>query len=424
MPQFEYSRANTPHSGARPNLAWTALLAMLAPVLFWLIASRSLVAYLVPTAPETALLLRSTDPAALVALAEKAIEVDKDPTPKSLNEARNRLEQALMEIPLNARALRLLGQLSERVHADAAAAKAMQTAARYSSQETIAVDWVMRNSFQNKDYVAAAHYADVLLRTQPQFLKFALPVLGRMAEDDAAKKEVDKLLADDPPWRSIFFSELGEAVTDARTPLKLLLSLKDTPAPPTEAEVQAYLAFLFQHKLYKFAYFAWRQFLPAEQVAHTGLLFNGGFETQPSGSPFDWTILWTEGATIKIAPRPDASTNNALLVEFGQGRVTLRGVLETVMLPPGAYRLIGSFKGNIAGRRGLQWSVVCGAAAIGESPMILGSFPEWRQFEIVFQVPPTGCAAQTVRLDFTARSSSEQLVSGAIWFDDLSIVRQ
>ncbi len=425
MPRLEHSHADSPHAAARPKLAWTAFVLLLAPVLFWLIASRSFVAYLVPTAPETALALRSTDPAALVALADKSLEGDKDSSSASLREARDRLEAALEEFPINARALRLFGQLSEREHADAAAAKAMQAAARYSSQETIAVGWVMRNSFQNKDYVAAAHYADVLLRTQPQFLSFALPVLGKMAEDNAARKEVNKILAAGPAWRYEFFMGLGEVITDARTPLNLLVSLKDTPAPPKAAEVQAYLSFLFQHKLYKFAYFAWRQFLPSEQLANTGLLFNGNFEIAPSGAPFDWTLLPADGAIIEIAARPDAPDKSALLVEFGQGRVNFRGVFQTVMLPPGEYRLIGSYKGNVVGLRGMQWSVLCvGGAAIGESEMILGSFPEWRQFEFVFEVPPTGCVAQTVRLDLAARSSSEQLVSGTIWFDDLSIARQ
>ena len=141
-----------------------AFLALLAPVLFWLIISRSLVAYLVQTEPETALSLNSSDPSALVALAEKTILFDKDPTTKSLNEARGRLEEALSEFPLNARALRLLGQLLARTGDDAKATKAMQTAARYSSQEVIAVDWAMRSSFQNKDYHSTAYYADVLLR--------------------------------------------------------------------------------------------------------------------------------------------------------------------------------------------------------------------------------------------------------------------
>ena len=308
MSPSNYSRENKRRGLALPPLAWMGFLALLAPALVWLIISRSLVAYLVQTEPETALSLNSSDPSALVALAEKAILFDKNPTTKSLSEARGRLEQALSEFPLNARALRLLGQSLARTGDDAGATRAMRTAARYSSQELIAVDWAMRNSFQNKDYRSAAYYADVLLRVNADLYKFAAPILGRMAEDEVGKKEIAKLFATNPPWRGWFFNGLGMTVTDARAPLELLLSLKETNAPPRPDELQAYIAFLFQHKFYKFAYFAWRQFLPPEQLAHTGLLFNGGFETKPSGVLFDWKLEQADGAFVDIAPRPDSPT--------------------------------------------------------------------------------------------------------------------
>ena len=205
MSPSDYSRKNKRRGLARPPLAWMGFLALLAPVLVWLIISRSLVAYLVQSEPETALSLNSSDPSALVALAEKAILFDKNPSTKSLNEAHGRLEEALSEFPLNARALRLLGQSLARTGDDAKATKAMQAAARYSSQELIAVDWTMRSSFRERDYHSAANYADVLLRVHADLYEFAAPVLGRMAEDEVGKKEIVKLLATNPPWRwSVF----------------------------------------------------------------------------------------------------------------------------------------------------------------------------------------------------------------------------
>jgi hypothetical protein len=255
--------------------------------------------------------------------------------------------------------------------------------------------------------------------------KFALPILGRMAEDEVGKKEIKKLFATNPPWRFWFFIEPGLAITDARTPLELLLSLKDTDAPPTPGELQGYIGFLFGSKFYKFSYFVWRQFLPPEQLAHTGLLFNGGFETKPSGALFDWKLEPADGAFVDIAPQPGAPDKNALSVEFGQGRVNFGGVWEMVILPPGVYRLTGSYEGNVTGRRGMQWSVLCfGGSAIGESQMIVGTFPEERQFEFDFKVPRTGCEVQTVRLDLAARTSSEQLVAGLVRFANLSIQRK
>ena len=95
------------------------------------------------------------------------------------------------------------------------------------------------------------------------------------------------------------------------------------------------------------------------------------------------------------------------------------------MLPPGAYSFKGSLRGEVVGRRGVLWDISCrDGASLGQSEMLVGSFPDWRAFEFSLVVPETGCAAQLVKLKLAARSPSEQLVSGAIWFDEFSISRQ
>jgi hypothetical protein len=51
--------------------------------------------------------------------------------------------------------------------------------------------------------------------------------------------------------------------------------------------------------------------------------------------------------------------------------------------------------------------------------MMLGIAPIWTAFSVKLTVPDTGCPAQELRLVLAARSASEQLVSGTIWYDDL-----
>jgi hypothetical protein len=55
--------------------------------------------------------------------------------------------------------------------------------------------------------------------------------------------------------------------------------------------------------------------------------------------------------------------------------------------------------------------------------MVIGVAPVWKDFEFSFTVPSTDCRAQYVRLTLDARSASEQLVSGAIWYNGLRIAR-
>jgi hypothetical protein len=52
-----------------------------------------------------------------------------------------------------------------------------------------------------------------------------------------------------------------------------------------------------------------------------------------------------------------------------------------------------------------------------------GSSPTWQDIDLTFEVPDNDCTAQYVTLQLDARSASEQFVSGAIWYDELSVVR-
>ncbi len=180
----------------------------------------------------------------------------------------------------------------------------MQGAAQRSLQESLAIFWMMRQSYRDQDFAEAIRYADILLRTRPQLSEHVFPMLGRIAEIPKAKGELKGILAKDPPWRAQFFDALPRNVTDARTPLELLLSLRDVAAPPTDAEQQAYLQALIDHKLYELAYYSWLQFLPPEQLSNTGRLFNGSFEVPPSGLPFDWVFQKASGVNIKFAAAP------------------------------------------------------------------------------------------------------------------------
>jgi hypothetical protein len=175
----------------------------------------------------------------------------------------------------------------------------------------MAIAWLAGKSADRQDHAAAMHYADVLLRTRPQASKDVVPLLAQMAENGTAVTELKAMLAQNPPWRAQFFELLPNSITDARTPLDLLIAVKHSPVPPTTAELRSYLNFLVGRRFYALAYYTWLQFLSPEEFSGVGYVFNGGFEAPPSGLPFDWSITTGAGTTVDIDTVPDEEGNHA-----------------------------------------------------------------------------------------------------------------
>lgn len=450
------------------------LLGVLGLWLGWEIVSHSFAAYLATVDPAAALRLRPTEVAALIAEADLVLnaalnkgrtseaaasgaaeEVAQDsgvmqwadfarkafnaqasntsgapvsPDIAALDAAtRTRVhtlaQRALASDPLNARAMRILSQVANEDSVD----KLMQAAVRRSVRESIAVYWLMQERAKHGDHAAAVHYADVLMRTRANALPLALPTLVRAAESDGAGS-LKEVLAANPPWRSPALAEITRCVRDPRTPLDLLLSLRDTANPPTTGDLSRYIWHLIEGRHYALAYYTWLQFLPPERLRAAGYLFNGNFENAPSGLPFDWTFKAGPGVTVDFAARLDEERQHALYVEFGAGRAEFGGVRQLLMLPAGRYQLTGKYRGSVRGRRGLVWKVSClgdgwRGAELGASAMMLGAAPTWQRFEVSITVPETGCPMQRLELRLDARSTSEQLVAGSIWYDDLTIER-
>lgn len=469
------SHAATAQSG-RSKAIGAIVLAGLGTLLVWQIATRSLAAYLAEESPQAALRLQADEPTALAALADRTLnprdgaadtagrEALKDdatvrmdgwaeialkaaaarlsaaadehggaagivgpPSSEVQAQARHLALAALREHPLNARALRVLGQIAALEGETERAERFMRAAADRSLGESFAVYWLMQTSFEAKEPQQAVAYADVFLRKRPQFLDHAMPMLAQLAEsgDEGSVAVLKSALVENPPWRQRFFEGLPKHTRDARTALNLLLSLKETEAPPTLPELNAYLSALIKNDRYELAYYTWLQFLPAEELSKIGYLNNASFEAPPTGLPFDWVMRQGRGATIDIAAVPGEAGSLGLLIELGPGRAEFHGVTQMLLLSPGDYRLKGKLKGETHGPRGLQWRMTCAATGkeIGAGPMFLGAEPRWSRFDFDFTVPDADCRAQELRLQLAARSASEQLVHGSVWYDDLSIAR-
>ncbi len=403
----------------------------LATVLAWLIVTHSFAAYFGQTEPRWALWLNAREPTALFSLADDEVNpVAKDGSPESpklpkkrLQELRAQAELALLSDPLSGKNYRLLGQIAEAQGSAKLAAAAMLAAARHTPHEGYAAFWLMTKALDSKNYPSALYYADVLLRSGAVPSNFVMPALAQMVQSKGnGEQELLKVLAQNPPWRRGFFEAVYGYLSDGAVPLRAFMALKDTKAPASVQELNAYQRFLVANKLYELAYYVWLQFLPAQDLDNAGFLFNGDFERTPSGSPFDWQLPRETNAMVDFAPKSEKDAGRALIVGFSSGRAEFEGVSQLIMLTPGRYKVEGSYKSDLDGPRGVLWTISCaGGQILGQSQRFIGLAQDWRRFEFSFSVPEKGCAVQSLRLGLAARSPSEEILSGDVFFDDLSI---
>lgn len=436
-----HARGNEPASHRRTIDA--VAIALPAAALVWLVISHSFAAHFAETMPPVALSLNPRQPAALARQADAllakidvermrgrraagggSVDAPAPGTDASLDEVQRLARQALKTDPLNTDAMRILGDAAAAKGDDALARTWREAAAKGSLHQSGAHFQLMLAEVAAGDAAGALAQADILLRTRPDAAAATMPVLAKLTEDRRTAPAVKLLLRGNPPWRQSFFALLPAFIEDARAPLDLYLDLKGSAHPPTLAEQRSYLDFLIAKRFHELAYYTWLQLLRADQLVKVGPVFNANFERQASGLPFDWMLKEGAGVIAEIVPRPDDRGQRGLSVELGSGRVDFGGVSQWIMLGPGQYRLAARAQGELKGRRGLVWRIYCGpepSAALAATPMIVGALPRWTAFEASFSVPATGCATQLVRLELDARSASEKLVTGQLWFDSVQI---
>ena len=442
------------------NPSKSALVGFLSLMFLWLVLTKSLPYALAPNSPDTALALNPNNPVALLAKAEehraklvaltsiglekpkgteddgreersntlsrlpKAKESEAEPLERETlrGEIRDLALRALANDPLNARAIRLLAEViseTDQVH------QLMQKAYEHSRRELIATFWLLNDSYYRKDFKATLRYSDILLRTRPELGTYIYNYLALLASEPEGRILLVDRLAAEPDWRPAFFQVFPRSSKDADAPLLVMTALRDAGKPASDKEVAPYLKFLISINRVDAAYNAWLQILTPAQLEKVELLTNGRFESKPSGLPFDWWIDPPKNAVADFVPLGKNSAENAFHIRFGDGRVQFPQMSQVLLLPPGHYRLEGNLRGAISGKRGLRWQIRCVSGSqkiLGETEMLLGQSPQWRVFAFDVEVPQLPeCSGEILRLFHDARSASEELLSGEVWFSDIRL---
>lgn len=451
-----------------PKLSRLQVIGFLAicGVLYWLIATTTLVDALATSNPDLALRLNPKNPQALISKAENLRrrwldEVTSSPTtnqtPSSLPEPltstapppalaplpgeasvassdgadREHLRQQIRSLALralesdrlNATAYRLLGETSDDI---ATTREMMKAAVVRARRESVAVFWLLNDAVQQKNSTEIIRYSEILLRTRPELTRYVHGVLGSLGTDVKSRPELVEWLAVDrnAKLRDRFLINIPAWVQDARTPMDVIQDLSKRGLSPSSEQLYPYLNLLVQKDLVEFAYYSWLQHLGPERMSRVGNVYNAGFEEDTSGLPFDWQIAPTRNATVEIRRRDD-DPGRALYLRFGGGSASVKGLSQTLLVGPGSYSLTFDYKIDIVAKRGLRWRLTClygKRQVLHESEMLSGRSREWKTLSATFEIPASpDCRAQTLSLVHDSRSASEQLISGDAWFDNLGL---
>lgn len=370
--------------------------------------------------PQLALTLDRHHAAALIEQAEAALRQE----PPDLANAAVFAAAALRAEPLNARAVQRLARIAQARGDKEKGEALMRIAGAALKRDLFAQAALLDLALQAGDAEAAVAQIDVLFRGQhpnawDPLLGALVPTLTlpQLAEPFARR------LAAQPPWRTWLLTGLASKSADYDGLAQLYAALRQSPAPPTEAEWRPLLTRLVSAGRLEQAYVTWLDTLQPERLADAALFYNADFRYGVSNLPFDWVVTPAPEALVRAAPGDDGT--GLLIVDFFGGRIAFQHIAHLLVLPPGRYAFSGRQRAErLENGRGLRWRLACRddpQGALAETPLLAGDSP-WAPFTASFTVPEA-CPAQILLLELPARVAREQDVSGAIAYAGLAITK-
>lgn len=400
-----------------------AALALLALVLCafagWRAATLGLARYWAKQAPDRALSWRAGYPDAIFAKAKRASRPGHSPAVDS-----RAVRAGLAVAPLEGRAFRYLGIAAQAQGQRKQAFELYSIAAKRNPRDQPSLAWLTDRALQRGDYAEAITRMDRMMRVEPQREHKLAPVMLALAAIPGAHAALADALVARPPWRKQMLGRILSRSPAAAPVFPLVEMLRSRKGGLDPDELSLWIDRLAREGQWGPAYLTWVQSLSPEASQHIGNLFNGGFESEPSHSGFDWRFDEVAGAHVSREQTTGADGQVALRIAFDEDRVPFHHVRQLLALPPGEFRLNGRARtDDLRSERGLVWTLTCASSqrVLAESEAFSGR-REWRGFSFDFVVPSTpDCGGQWLTLRLPARIAAEQRIGGVAWFDALRI---
>jgi len=187
-----------------------------------------------------------------------------------------------------------------------------------------------------------------------------------------------------------------------------------------------YVEFLIRHSHPDWAASAWVRYLGTHSGDYrkSSYLFNGGFESEPAPSPFDWNLARPQGVEVARDCTTAGSGKCALRIEFaGTQNLDFAAASQVTFVTPGVYRFHALIRTEgLTTDQGIRFRI-SDAEAQARLDVIIGQSTGsmlWSPVEYDLVVPQ---ATRLLQVQVIRQPSLrfDNKVAGTAWVDDLRL---
>ncbi len=327
--------------------------------------------------------------------------------------------------PGNARGYSFLATLYA-IEGDLKAAERYFAAAlEVSPTDLVALTVQFRTAVVEDDPVAAGKAMNVLLRRYPKRLNEIAEYIPFFLVTPSRSAIFASFLRDNPPWRGDVVRELVKTEPGAAFVGGVLVDELRDGQPLNARERTMVINSQVSQGRPDQAYRFFLSTLGDEGRGRAGYVSDGRFEGIGSGSVFDWTVNAPNGVEVRAGP--DAAGGAGLKVRFRDSPTRLGTVYQSLVLPPGTYRLVSEADAiQLVAPKDVYWRLTCRGGNRGERARLqfLPGRYRNRSFATEFTIPETGCPVQLLRLETGVRTDSLRIrYSGELRIRHIAIER-
>lgn len=332
--------------------------------------------------------------------------------------------RALILMPRDVRALRVMGFASSARGNPRLGSELLVRAGALSWRDPVTQAWLVEAALDQRNFTTAAQRIDAILRSGQQAREM-LTLAHQAARIPEMREALIVQLADDPPWRAAFFSEMNALPKEAWTDHALLIdALRAREGPLPRAEVVRFVRHMVEQGDYALARRVWLGTVIGEARGYAATVFDGDFridagvETEQPRYPFEWELESGQGAMALIGTPRQLIGETALNVRAGDAEQRLAS--QTILLAAGRHRLTyDTIAGDGLSPQSFAWRIVC-VGNNGERPLGAATGRKtgaWQSVVREFDVPGANCAAQRIEIVALSGASAD----AEAWFDHVSV---